>query len=92
MAWHPFMNNARKCIRSLQHSLTKHDIAKTSFLPRAFHVFATNKMAADRLDVSGIFPPIPTPFKENEDIDYEKLKENLDKWNKVPFAGNFSEF
>ncbi len=39
------------------------------------------------LDLSGIYPPIPTPFQENEDVDYEKLKVNLDKWNKIPFAG-----
>ncbi|ESO03624.1 hypothetical protein HELRODRAFT_157064 [Helobdella robusta] len=40
------------------------------------------------IDLSGIFPPIPTPFKtDGEDIDYEKLKENFDKWNSKPFKG-----
>eukprot|EP00795_Rhopilema_esculentum_P011951 gene11951-2525_t len=39
------------------------------------------------LDLSGIYPPIPTSFNENEDIDFEKLKSNLARWNKMPFAG-----
>lgn len=53
---------------------------------------ASNRtMSSDHssLDLSGIFPPIVTPFKCNgqEDIDYEKLKENFSKWNKIPFKG-----
>ena len=39
------------------------------------------------LDLSGIYPPIPTPFKANEDIDWHSLKSNLDKWSAVPFKG-----
>lgn len=41
----------------------------------------------NKMDISGIFPPIPTPFNEKEDIDYEKLKENVEKWNEIPFKG-----
>eukprot|EP00794_Sanderia_malayensis_P005135 gene5135-5784_t len=46
-----------------------------------------SRMMSGSLDLSGIYPPIPTPFKENEDIDYDKLKTNLDRWNRIPFAG-----
>nr|CAD7456079.1 unnamed protein product [Timema tahoe] len=39
------------------------------------------------LDLSGIFPPIATPFLEDESIAYDKLEENLKKWSKIPFKG-----
>ena len=42
---------------------------------------------AKLLDLSGIFPPIPTPFNEDESIAYDKLKANLSKWEKIPFTG-----
>jgi 4-hydroxy-2-oxoglutarate aldolase len=35
----------------------------------------------------GIYTPIVTPFKENEEIDYEKMKYNLDKWGKTDLDG-----
>ncbi|XP_042338050.1 4-hydroxy-2-oxoglutarate aldolase, mitochondrial-like, partial [Plectropomus leopardus] len=43
--------------------------------------------AAARLDLSGIYPPIATPFTAKEDVDYQKLEENLQKYNKIPFRG-----
>jgi len=42
------------------------------------------------LDLSGIFPPIATPFDASENIDYKKLDFNLRRWNDIPFSGNFS--
>ncbi|XP_046851469.1 4-hydroxy-2-oxoglutarate aldolase, mitochondrial-like [Xenia sp. Carnegie-2017] len=39
------------------------------------------------MDLSGIFPPITTPFNEEEQIDYDKLRENLERWNEIPFKG-----
>lgn len=39
------------------------------------------------LDLSGIFPPIVTPFEDNEEISYGKLTENFSKWNDIPFRG-----
>eukprot|EP00111_Clytia_hemisphaerica_P016797 TCONS_00049812-protein len=47
---------------------------------------ASRSMSTD-LDLSGIYPPIPTPFKANEDVDWHSLKSNLDKWSAVPFKG-----
>ncbi|XP_023276484.1 4-hydroxy-2-oxoglutarate aldolase, mitochondrial [Seriola lalandi dorsalis] len=43
--------------------------------------------AAARLDLSGIYPPIATPFTAKEDVDYRRLEENLQKYNKIPFKG-----
>jgi 4-hydroxy-2-oxoglutarate aldolase len=40
-----------------------------------------------RISLSGIFPPIPTPFNANKEIDYDRLQSNLDRWNKEPLSG-----
>ena len=55
------------------------------------HVDSVSKAKA-QLDISGIFPPITTPFNDKEDIDYEKLRSNLSRWNKMPFAGKIGVF
>nr|XP_002735311.2 PREDICTED: 4-hydroxy-2-oxoglutarate aldolase, mitochondrial-like [Saccoglossus kowalevskii] len=39
------------------------------------------------LDIAGIFPPIPTPFDNNENVSWEHLEQNLKKWNQIPFKG-----
>ncbi|KAG5855276.1 4-hydroxy-2-oxoglutarate aldolase, mitochondrial [Anguilla anguilla] len=40
-----------------------------------------------RLDIRGIYPPIATPFTEKEEVDYQKLNANLEKYAKIPFRG-----
>ncbi|WZL72929.1 4-hydroxy-tetrahydrodipicolinate synthase [Clostridiaceae bacterium 35-E11] len=35
----------------------------------------------------GIYTPIVTPFKENEEIDYGKMKHNLERWGKTDLDG-----
>lgn len=35
----------------------------------------------------GVFTPIVTPFDEREQIDYGKMKHNLEKWGKTNLAG-----
>ena len=37
--------------------------------------------------LEGIFPPIPTPFDADDDIDLAALAENLDWWNRFDLAG-----
>jgi len=39
------------------------------------------------LSLRGIFPPIPTPFKQDESLDLENLRANLERWNDEPLAG-----
>ncbi|XP_034543312.1 4-hydroxy-2-oxoglutarate aldolase, mitochondrial [Notolabrus celidotus] len=46
-----------------------------------------NYSSAARLDLSGIYPPIGTPFTEKEDVDYQRLEENLQKYAQIPFKG-----
>jgi len=38
------------------------------------------------MKLKGVMPPIATPFK-NENVAYDKLKENFAKWNKTGLAG-----
>ena len=45
-----------------------------------------------RLDISGIYPPIATPFNQDETIANDKLQQNMEKWNKFNFKGNFKCF
>lgn len=37
--------------------------------------------------LDGVYPPIPTPFKSNGDIDFRNLVTNLDRWNLHPLSG-----
>ena len=41
-----------------------------------------------RLNLSGIWPPIPTPFDHTENtIDYDVLKSNMRRWGECGFRG-----
>ncbi len=48
--------------------------------------FRFRSMAA-KLDISGIFPPVPTPFNDEMKIDVNRLQENFEKWNTKGFRG-----
>ncbi len=39
------------------------------------------------LDISGVYPPIPTPFNADEEIDYTALESNMKKWNDTTIRG-----
>lgn len=39
------------------------------------------------IDLSGIYPPIPTPFDDQERIAFDKLESNLEKWLAQPING-----
>jgi len=38
-------------------------------------------------DLRGIYPPIPTPFTEDEKLDLQALRSNLEIWTQTPLAG-----
>ncbi len=42
---------------------------------------------AKAVSMAGIFPPIPTPFDLNEELDLKALAGNIEKWNKTPLNG-----
>ena len=85
MAWHYCTKFAAGLLRQSHFNWARHSSPVTLNCFRTIHI-SVNKMAK-QLDVSGIFPPIVTPFNDNEDIDYHKLKLNLSRWNEIPFAG-----
>lgn len=39
------------------------------------------------VDLAGIFPPITTPFNEDETVAFDKLASNIKAWEKIPFKG-----
>lgn len=39
------------------------------------------------MDLSGIYPPVTTPFTATAEVDYGKLEENLHKLGTFPFRG-----
>ena len=43
--------------------------------------------ALSNMDISGIYPPITTPFDNEENIDWTAMKSNMEKWNQIPFRG-----
>src|SRR3972149_4771035 len=44
-------------------------------------------MSGPRLDLAGVFLPIPTPFGPGGEILYERLADNLSRWLQEPIAG-----
>jgi dihydrodipicolinate synthase/N-acetylneuraminate lyase len=42
---------------------------------------------AAMVELSGVFPPIPTPFNKDESIAYDKLARNIQQWEKTEFQG-----
>ena len=61
------------------------------FKNKNFHQITSLKHSgsstSNHLDLSGIYPPIPTPFDKNESICYEQLKNNFNIWNRISFRG-----
>lgn len=37
--------------------------------------------------IKGVIPPMITPFKENDEVDYEKHVANVEKWNEYDLTG-----
>jgi 4-hydroxy-2-oxoglutarate aldolase len=42
---------------------------------------------AKTVSMAGVFPPIPTPFDADGELDLKALAANLEKWNRYPLAG-----
>ncbi|CAH0382212.1 unnamed protein product [Bemisia tabaci] len=48
----------------------------------------TCSLASERqFSLNGVFPPLPTPFDQNENVDFDALRKNLSLWEKIPFKG-----
>jgi 4-hydroxy-2-oxoglutarate aldolase len=44
-------------------------------------------VTSQRLDLSGVYPPIATPFNTDESIAWDKLAHNMAKWTQEPIRG-----
>ena len=44
-------------------------------------------MSESRISLSGVYPPIPTPFDPAGDVDHQALVENLERWNRYALSG-----
>ncbi|XP_056136909.1 4-hydroxy-2-oxoglutarate aldolase, mitochondrial [Lampris incognitus] len=54
---------------------------------RGVRVTPWERRAGTGVDISGLYPPIATPFSATEEVDYPRLEENLQKYAQVPFKG-----
>lgn len=43
--------------------------------------------SSNHIDLSGVYPPIATPFCDTEEISYGHLESNFRKWNNYKFRG-----
>ncbi len=39
------------------------------------------------MELKGVLPPVPTPFGQDGEVSYDKLAENLDRWNRTDLGG-----
>ncbi|XP_072280869.1 4-hydroxy-2-oxoglutarate aldolase, mitochondrial [Pyxicephalus adspersus] len=62
--------------------LPRYTRARCNAMPRTYM-----NQARPALDISGIFPPIATPFNDRERVDYDRLAENLRKYSRTPLRG-----
>lgn len=44
-------------------------------------------MTESRISLAGVFPPIPTPFDAQGEVDHQALTRNLQRWNDYELAG-----
>ena len=50
-------------------------------------LFSRTMSSSGKLDLTGVYPPIPTPFKQDESIDWDALRSNLTLWNAHDLRG-----
>merc|ERR1711937_735136 len=85
MGTHPIFESDFDCLTDfglMQRVITRTLSENANFIQKAFA----------RINISGIWPPIPTPFVPtteslNNGIDYSALKENIAKWSQFGFKG-----
>lgn len=71
--------NRLRCVPRLSSSLRRSSLRQP--------LVASRTASSTTVDLGGIFPPIVTPFNQDETIAYDKLEQNYAKWNRVPFRG-----
>ena len=49
--------------------------------------FSTSQSSSKGLDLTGIYPPVTTPFNKDESLAWDRLGENIAKYDQVPLRG-----
>ena len=80
------------CLSNIKHTTKllgrlSQPLLNTTVCSTRVSVSGFSTSAVRNMDISGIYPPIATPFNEDETIAYDKLQHNMDKWNKIPLRG-----
>lgn len=47
----------------------------------------TRRIIMAYIDISGVIPPMITPFDHNGDVDFDKFEDNIRNWNQTKLAG-----
>jgi len=56
--------------------------------PKLTHRRMMSSTIKKSIDISGVYPPIATPFDDNQNVDLDRLSSNLKLWNNMPFRGH----
>ena len=48
---------------------------------------STTQFVPRKLDLTGIYPPVTTPFNEDESLAWDRLAENIAKYDEAPLRG-----
>ena len=81
---------ATQLLRRTVVSLQSHRVSAVLSSQTKLSIWSNRNMSTNGtkpLDISGIFPPIPTPFDKDENISYEHLENNIKRWSEIPFKG-----
>ncbi|KAL4231156.1 4-hydroxy-2-oxoglutarate aldolase [Mactra antiquata] len=76
--------NVTKCTGLIGRSVINDPVSLSG---RLLSTTVPRSSASVNMDISGIYPPIATPFNADETIAYDKLQQNLERWNQIPFRG-----
>ncbi|KAK6178036.1 hypothetical protein SNE40_012875 [Patella caerulea] len=74
-----FLNKVLGAVKKSRKCEILHDVRVLSNL--------AGKRSISTLDISGIYPPIPTPFNTDESVAFDQLEKNIKIWNKIPLKG-----
>jgi len=83
----PHLYAASRRLSSTSYTSTPASTTAITSTPTTSRPICSGGTGGLQLDLSGIFPPIATPFDSKENVDFAKLDYNLQLWNDIPFTG-----
>ena len=83
-SWKLCLRVRAACVNKLSHASWRYVMQEVKNVANRYY-----NTKAVPVDLSGVFPPIATPFNKDESIAYDKLASNIQHWEAVPFQGQF---